>query len=95
MGNLKEFSENLSIFFHAKDFTSGKRFCCHVLHRAQAHCSGFHLLGDDSHRLRRAGNDSEKDFSTKLFYANAHPESLEWGVEGDRRIIHLKKSVIT
>ena len=36
-----------------------------------------------------------KIVSTKLFYANAHPESLERGVEGDRRIIHLKKSVIT
>ena len=57
------FSKTSSVFFellHAKYFTSSMISCCHASHRAQAHYSGFHLLDGDSHRWRRAGNNSEK-----------------------------------
>ena len=63
----------LSLLSHAdqnewirRDFTSSMISCCHASHRVQAHCSGFHLLGGDSRRWRRAENNSEKHWNIIL-----------------------------
>ena len=56
----------LSLLLHAKGFTSSRISCCHASHKVQAHCSGFHLLGGDSRRWRRAENNSVKHWNIIL-----------------------------
>ena len=75
-----------------KKSTSNRKSCCHVSHRAPAHCSGSHLLVADSHRWRREGSNSEKHFSNQTANASVHPESMERGVETHRRVEHLEAS---
>ena len=77
-----------------KKSTSSRKSCCHVSHRAPAHCSGSHLLVADSHRWRREGRNSEKHFSNQTMKTSVHPESMERGVETHRRVEHLEASSI-
>ena len=58
----------LSLLSHAdqRDFTSSRISCCHASHKVRAHYSGFHLLGGDSRRWRRVGNNSVKHWNIIL-----------------------------